>query len=152
MRVLLIPLILMFAGCASLETNPDSTILHEVSVPLAELRALLVAQLPMGMAWASDNGRELTSKFFVPGPANTYKAGAEANTRYSARIALLGDRRPYEVEILVSTERRAVRGNVIRYVKAGPESRLTKQLVERIQHELAKRRDDHNVIDDFRVY
>ena len=146
------PLLFVQVGCTSLETNPDAVLMHEVSVPLAELRAMLVAQLPNGMAWASDNGRELTSKYFVPGPANTYKPGAEASPRYNAKITLLGDRRPYEVEILVSTERRVLRDNVLRYARVGPEPRLTRQLVDRIQRELAKRRDDHNVIDDFRVY
>lgn len=126
--------------------------MNDVDVPLAELRATIVSLLPVGLAAGSSNGRELTSKYFVPGPVNTYKPGGDASQRYVAKIILLGDHRPYDVEVLVTAEHRQLSGNIFRYVGYGADARLTKQLLERFQRELAKRREDRNVIDDFRVY
>ena len=143
---------LALTSCATLGRNPSALYMNEVDVPLSELRTTIVALLPMGLAGGSSNGRELTSKYFVPGPANTYKPGGDATQRYVAKIILLGDHRPYDVEVLVVGERRQLTGSVFRYVAYGADQRLTKQLVDRIQRELAKRRDDRNVIDDFRVY
>jgi hypothetical protein len=140
------------AACASLETNPNAIVIEEVNNPIAEVRAMLIKQLPVGLAWSSDNAREMKSKYFVPGPVNTYNPGSDANVRYQAKIILLGDMRPYQIEVLVTSERRVLRGNVFRYVSQRPDLRLTRQLSDRIRVELAKRRDDHNVIDDFRVY
>ena len=144
----------ILAGCAALQsigTNKHSRFIREVDWPVTEIRAVAFAQMPLGEGSVSTNGRELTSKYFITS-GDRFKDGEEAVDRYLARFTILGDRRPYDVEVLVIHERRVLRGNEFVYAPIGHDARLTRLLEERLRKELTKRREDRNVIDDFRVY
>ncbi|NJL23990.1 MAG: hypothetical protein HC902_01575, partial [Calothrix sp. SM1_5_4] len=59
---------------------------------------------------------------------------------------------PYDVEVVVTRERRVLRGERFTYVVVGVEEDLTQQLGQQLRGELTKRREDRNIIDDFRAY
>jgi len=151
MRILLPFLVLSLSGCASMMANRQSKFIKEIDWPLPQIRIAIAAQIPIGQRSISQNGRELTSEYFVPA-RDGYKDGAEASNRYYVQYTVLGDRRPYDIEILVTSERRTLKGNDFVYLKHGHDDRLTAELAARLAKELSKRREDRNIIDDFRVY
>lgn len=139
-------------GCATmLQQNPHSLYIKGVEWPLTEIRAVAASQLPIGQSSVSSNGRELRSKYFYPAK-DEYKDGENSNDRYFVEYTILGDQRPYDVEVSVVHERKAVRDGGVRYIRIGHDDRLTRELYEKLRTELTKRREDRNIIDDFRVY
>ena len=145
-------LILIFTGCASSLGNRNAVRINELDLPLAELRSLALSILPAGPRATSPNGRELLSRHFVLEGSSSYRPAGDATERFFAQILVLGDRRPYDVEILVTREKRVLRGNQFTYIVTGHDSRLAKELERKLRSELSKRREDRNVIDDFRVF
>jgi hypothetical protein len=149
---LLSSLIVLSSGCASLLNRDSAAVyLRELEAPLGELRAGIGAAVPVGLRGVSPNGREMFSKHFVVAKER-YKPAADALERYYAHITILGDRRPYDVEVLVVQEKRVLRGNKFTYVITGHARDLALALEQDIRRELSKRREDRNVVDDFRVY
>jgi hypothetical protein len=149
---LLSSLVFLSSSCVSLLNRDfDAVYLRELEAPLRELRAGIGAAVPLGLRGLSPNGREMFSKHFVV-VKERYKPAADALERYYAHITILGDRRPYDVEILVVQEKRVLRGNRFTYVIAGYARDLAQALEQDIRKELSKRREDRNVVDDFRVY
>lgn len=147
--------LLFFNACAllkALEPKSHSLFIKMLEQPLTSLRAIVVAQMPVGQRSMSSNGRELVSRYFVPGKDGTYRDGEKANERYFVQYTLLGDMRPYEIEVQVLKEKRILHGTEFVYEVYGPDDRLTKELHDRLRKELTKRREERNVIDDFRVY
>ena len=138
-------------GCATLG-NRNAVSVKDVDWPLAELRSVAATVLPTGTRAVSPNGRELLSRHFILEGRSGYKPAADATERYFAQILILGDRRPYDIEILVTLERRVLRGNQFTYTVEGYDYKLAKELEVKLRQELTKRREDLNIIDDFRVF
>lgn len=141
-------------GCAiyqQLTRDKDSQYIEELDWPISSLRATIAAQIPVAVKGVSPNGREISSRFFVP-TNNGFKDGEEANQRYYVIYTVLGDRQPYDVQVTVQREKRVLKGTNFVYAATGPDPRLAKTLAERLNRELTKRREDRNVVDDFRVY
>ena len=145
-------LILILTGCASSLGNRKALRINDLDWPLAELRGLAASILPAGPRATSPNGRELLSRHFILEGSSGYKPAGDATERYFAQILILGDRRPYDIEILVTQEKRVLRGNQFNYVVTGHDTRLAKELERKLRSELSKRREDRNIIDDFRVF
>lgn len=145
---------LSLCGCAiveKLQSNEDSRYIRKVDAPLIDIRSILINQLPIGQGAASSNGREFKSKYFVYSNEH-FRSGDAAIDRYIAQFVILGDRRPYDVEVTVFHERRVLRGTQFVYSQLGLDPHLAQVLVQRLQEALSKRREDRNIIDDFRVY
>lgn len=155
LRHLVIPLFLLFyfavSGCATFG-NRNAVSISDVDWPLAELRSVAATVLPTGTRAISPNGRELLSRHFILEGRSGYKPAADATERYFAQVLILGDRRPYDIEILVTLERRVLRGNQFTYAFEGYDYKLAKELEVKLRQELTKRREDLNIIDDFRVF
>lgn len=151
-KALLIFAVLLNVGCASLlNRNSDAVYMREVEAPLTELRTVIGSVVPVGLRGVSPNGREMFSKHFVI-TKDRYKAAADALERYYAHITILGDRRPYDIEILVVHEKRVLRDDKFTYIISGHSQDLARELEQNIRKELSKRREDRNIVDDFRVY
>lgn len=151
----LIPLLAVFiGGCATMENmmSPGYAILIKgIDWPLTDLQSLVVYEMPTGLRTSSPNGREFYSKYFVlDGPK--YKAAGDATDRYFATLTVLGDARPYNIEIFVTHEKRVLRKSGFDYVESGHNTMLARELEYKLRQELAKRREDRNIIDDFRVF
>jgi hypothetical protein len=144
--------VLMLSGCATALGNRNAMKVQDIDWPLAELRAAASSVLPVGQRAISPNGREILSRHFLLEGARGYKPAGDATERYFASIKILGDRRPYDIEILVTLERRVLRKNQFTYVIEGFDARLAKELERKFRSELTKRREDLNIIDDFRVF
>jgi hypothetical protein len=67
-------------------------------------------------------------------------------------MIILGDRRPYNIEISVIKEEREVEGEDFSYYETGHDERLAKQLETALHTRLTKRREELNIIDDFRAF
>ncbi len=144
--------VMVVVGCTTTIGNRRSSRIESLDLPLHELRAVASSVLPTGQRAISPNGRELLSRHFILEGAKGYKPAGDATERYFASILVLGDRRPYDIEISVTLERRVLRGNQFTYIVEGYDTRLAKELEKKLRIELTKRREDLNIIDDFRVF
>ncbi len=146
MRFIALALSLIFlSSCAS---SYGGLQIQGVNRPLLDLKKIAANSSPLGVRKISSNQREFTSKYFkVVGrkfqPAETLKERS-----YSV-IYVLGDRRPYVVEVVVVNERMDAQG---RYYDVGKDERIARLIKGRFQTSLSKRREDVNMIDDFRAF
>ena len=125
--------------------------MDEVNYSFAVLRQSALKALPIGLRFSSSNGREIHSQYFVP-DKNTYKSAIDLPVRFSAKIVLLGERRPYDVRIYVIRERRKDSGGRFTYREDGQDLRIANMVKKDLEARLAQRREDLNIIDDFRVF
>jgi len=125
--------------------------IDEAHYPLGQLRQASIQSLPIGLRSSSSNGRELLSQYFVL-KSGKYQEAINLPVRWSAKIVLLGERRPYEVEIYVFKERRMEGSQGVEYQIEGQDFRLAKRVKDQLLQKLAQRREDLNIIDDFRVF
>lgn len=141
----LIAYIVIVSGCA---TNGAATI-PEVNRPLADLQKIAAKSLPLGLRKTSENDRELFSHYFETRDRK-FRPAQKSEERRFAHIFILGDRRPYQIDVVVQIERREKDSPT--YVEAGTDAKLAKVIRQRIVQHLSKRREDLNFIDDFRVF
>jgi len=114
---------------------------------LTTLKKIVVSQMPMGaVREQSPNGRELTSYYF--NPRDFDEDATDRAERAYAKVTILGAGRPYSIEARVFREKR-IKGQ---YKLIGEDRRLSNELLERIREAIADRRDDRNIIDDFRAF
>lgn len=134
---------------------PEGERLENLDTPIHELQKAVDMNLPGGRRQVSGNGREYLSEYFIVVNGKIQPAGNSPD-RFYAHIYLLGDRRPYTILVTVLRERR-VRGGGdesynSKYEAYASDQRIAKVIAKRIQTTLSKRRDDRNIIDDFRVF
>ncbi|MGE4133173.1 MAG: hypothetical protein AB7F86_16140 [Bdellovibrionales bacterium] len=141
----------LLGGCASITAPRESVRIPDVQGSLNQIRAAVMSAIPIGQRSVSANGRVILSKHFLPA-GDQYRNAADAVQRYYAQFSILGDRRPYEVQIVVVHEKRVLRGESFTYVVDYYDMLQAKELERRFQEELTKRREDRNIIDDFRVF
>ena len=125
--------------------------IENLNIPLVDVQNAVVNSLPLGKRSVSSNGREFFSKYFVvvkkkPRPASRLR------TRYYAHVHVQGDRRPYAVEGVVRKEVLQKNAIGLKYSDVGINSRFSKVLMRKIKENLSKRRENRNIIDDFRVF
>jgi hypothetical protein len=123
--------------------------IKNVMLPLAVVRKIVMDNIPGGVRKESMNGREITSQYFdakeMDVPSET------ARERGRAVVTVLGSRRPYTVQVVVTREKRR-KGSKKNYDKLGPDAALTKAVRKRIKDALDNRPADINVIGDFRAF
>ncbi len=132
-------------GCAT----PGSETLENQDRSISELTGIVTAALPGGKANISQNGRTFTSNYFITKDGE-FEEATEAPVRNKAIIMILGDRRPYDIEVTVIQEKRD--RSSAEYVRIGNSEGLSRVVIRRIQKALHERREDRNIIDDFRVF
>lgn len=148
---LLLSVATVLGGCASFSTPKYALVIKEVDWPLHDLCSLVASELPTGLRTTSANGREFYSKHFIlDGPK--YKLAGDSTDRYTATVTVLGDSRPYDVEIYVTREKRVLGEGGFTFNETGHDMELAHELEFKLRQELAKRREDRNIIDDFRVF
>lgn len=135
--------VLCVASCSSMGTVK----VQGVDLPLTQIQTVVDQALPLGRRDISPNGREFFSNYFLPG-GKKIVAAKDSSYRMYAQVKVLGDRRPYNIEVTVHRERK----KNSQYERVGSDERTAKVLAKRIQNELNKRRGDRNIIDDFRVF
>ncbi len=118
----------------------------EIDFSLGEIKQTFFSMLG-NPRLVSENDRELESPYFSRRKESPYVEGKSAE-RLFVKLYILGDRRPYTLEIHVFVEKRS--GKEYELVDESKEhsERLGFELVNRLTQMKQKR----NVIDDFRVF
>ncbi|MCC6137421.1 MAG: hypothetical protein IT287_02225 [Bdellovibrionaceae bacterium] len=101
-----------------------------------------------GLRGKSPNGRELVSRYQKPGSSSFDNAGAEKVRAYS-RLRILGDRRPYTLQVqYVIEERNSAEG----YTTKGYDEAAARQVLKKVLEFLVNRPDREDFIDDFKAF
>jgi hypothetical protein len=148
---LLVLSIFIFSGCTHLLAPSNSFVIEKVNWSVKDIEQTVSAHLPVGVRARSPNGREILSKHFVK-KKKEYVPAAESLVRYFAKVQILNDRRPFDVVLVVIKEERVLEGDGFTYRVVGNDLRLATELDRVLRAELTKRREDRNIIDDFRVF
>ena|GEM_PF-1264009 len=143
--------LLLAAGCVT-KPSPGSVTLRQINISLGEVTNLIRKTIPLGIRTISPNNREFFSQHFLLMDGKDYSPAKDSSTRYYARMLILNSSRPFDLEIEVLREvRQDVNGRII-YAADGYDLRLARLLKQQVKEALSKRRDDLNLIDDFRVF
>lgn len=101
-----------------------------------------------GLRGKSANGRELVSRYQKPGSDSFDNAGGDDVRAYS-RLIILGDRRPYTIQVQhVIEERNKGEGYVIK----GYDDVIARQTLRKVLQFLVNRPDREDFIDDFKAF
>lgn len=122
-------------------------ILRETPLGISETRRVVVAVIGEPRAM-SQNGRELTSKFFDR-KDQPIKKMEMAKERLYTHVTVLGDRRPYDIQVEVLVESRDEDGG---FRLSERDDARAGVIAEKIRQALNQSRDNRNVIDDFRSF
>jgi len=131
-------------GCAT----TGRIVIEDLQMSLVDLQQAVIANLPLGQRQLSSNGREYTSQYFIM-KQGEFAEAVGTSSRNFAVISILGDRRPYKIEVVVTIESRDASGQyrVVKYDQG-----MARVISRRLEKALHKRREDRNIIDDFRVF
>jgi len=128
--------------------------MKSLDIPLVEIQKAVIHSLPLGQRAIRSNGREFFSKYFVV-VRNKVHPAESSRIRYYVHVYVLGDRRPYTVEGLVRKEvrQKTHKKNLMgSYSDVGVDSKLSRIFMRKVKNNLSKRREERNVVDDFRVF
>lgn len=135
-----IAMLFVFGACTTGEIVDGS----ERSLP--DIRTAIFATMGEPRS-KSSNEREYLSVYFSRKKQPNFDPEKSKERAY-AKMTILGDRRPYEVEVGVFLEER-VDGA---YEEVGLDEDLSIQIATEFKKALQKSRDQRNIIDDFRAF
>jgi hypothetical protein len=114
-----------------------------------DIQKAIESVIGVGVQQAEGSERILVSKFFhVPFVGKGEPIQKEDKVRAAARFTIIGDRRPYTVEVKTILEEKT--GNKD-WTYSGHDQRLANQLAVQIQDYLSKHKEK-NLIDHFRAF
>jgi hypothetical protein len=137
----------LLAAAGLLVSCETGSTIEQVNRPYGVLRAAVKESLPGGIRKQSENAREYDSFYFSP-KGSIDNDAEKARVRESAHVTILGAGRPYTIEVDVNIE---IKGNG-GYEKTGHDFRRALEIAKKIQTGLSNRRDDRNMIDDFKPF
>ncbi|MEN0057781.1 MAG: hypothetical protein AAGB31_03010 [Bdellovibrio sp.] len=132
----------LLVGCQT-----GGVLLRETPLGVSETRRAIVSVMGQPRA-VSENGREILSHFYDKKHKKIEKMDM-ARERYYTHVKVLGDRRPYDVQVEVFIESRNAEGE---FDLTGRDDGQAEIIAEKIQQALNQSRDSRNVIDDFRSF
>lgn len=143
-KILLLLWTLVLTACAN---GPERGVsIQETNYSLNDIRTAII-----GIAGepreVSQNQREYKSQYFSRKKEASFNPQTSKERSY-AHFLVLGERRPYEIKVIVYTERKAK--NV--YKLLGEDKAWSKKIKEELEGKLNHSRDGRNVIDDFRPF
>lgn len=135
-------LTLLLSSCRT-----GGAILRETPLNVSETRRVIVGVIgePRGV---SQNGRELISQYYDRKNKRIEKMDT-AKERLYTQVTVLGDRRPYDVQVEVFIE---VRTEDSGFEVSERDDDRASSIAEKIRQALNLSRDTRNVIDDFRSF
>lgn len=148
LRLSLLFIALLIAGCST-----SSITVKNLDIPLYSIKKAIENSFPVGTASESRNGRVLRSDYYLK-LGDGYVKAKKLNRRFYAIVKLLGDRRPYKIEVTVYKEKKVEKSGALmpEYAKIGEDKTQAKILSRNILRRLNKRLDGVNVIDEFKVF
>ena len=144
-------------GCSTVKLN-------DLDYSLLDIQNGVATTMPKGVARVSPNRRMFTSKYFDPETIDadrTTDRGQDIERERAYVIELvLGDRRPYDVEIEVIVEEDVSGGKTKKnddfiegkFERVGSDKGLAKYYRDRLANYLARIERTKNLIDDFRPF
>jgi hypothetical protein len=124
-------------------------VLQETPLNISETRVAVVTVTGQPRQ-VSENGREIFSKYYDKKNNNLEKDKMDmARERYYTHVVILGDRRPYDIQVEVLIEARTPEGG---WELVNHDDGRAGAIAEKIKNALAQSRDKRNVIDDFRSF
>lgn len=151
-------LILALTACTSMQTITD------LNYSLIDIQKSISAVVPKGIGKISENRRTFSSKYFDPqtidAKRSTKKADDVERERATVNVTILGDRRPYtvEVEVLIEEDLSGVAAKKDddfidgKFRVTGRDKSLAKFFRDRLANYLARLERNKNLIDDFRAF
>jgi hypothetical protein len=131
-----------FIGCSS-----GGIVLRETPLNVSETRKSVVAAIGEPRS-VSENGREIFSKYYDKKGKEILKMNM-VRERFTTHVTILGDRRPYDVQVEVLREERLVDGNFEFIDRDDDKASPVAELIKKYLHQS---RDGRNIIDDFRSF
>jgi hypothetical protein len=101
-----------------------------------------------GLRGKSTNGRELVSRYQRPG-SNSYDNASGETVRAYSRLLILGDRRPYTIQVQYVIEER---GKGEGYQIKRYDDVVARQTLRKVLEFLVNRPDREDFIDDFKAF
>lgn len=138
-------LLLMLPGLWSCSTG--GVTLESQNYSLGDLRKAINANIGEPRV-VSENQRTFKSTYFSLKADKKFDPNKSKQRAY-AKIVVLGERRPYDLDITVVVEERDQNGG---YSEVGDDPAQAEQLGKSIKKKLHQSTDDRNVIDDFRAF
>jgi hypothetical protein len=135
---------LVFAGCVSKGVEIGDVMVHMTGVRQA------IQESAPSIRKQSQNGRELTTEYFTPNQMD--EPAENKRERAYALITILGERRPYKVDVKVFREIREKNDGVVSYRNTGMDFHLAEKLAKTIRAAIAVRPEDRSFIDDFKPF
>lgn len=139
---LFIALSLLLSSCRT-----GGVILRETPLSVSETRRTIVSIIGEPRS-VSQNGREIISKFYDR-KDKAIPRMEMAKERYYTHVTVLGDRRPYDIQVDVLVEGRNPDGV---FEVIGRDDNKATIIAEKLRQALNQSRDTRNVIDDFRSF
>jgi hypothetical protein len=137
------------ASCTSTQTASN------LEYPLNNIYSSIEKVMTMGIQKTSYNHREFESRPFVVKQDPTVKKQVY-HDRGIATVVVLGDGRPYNVEVTVEIQRGKISASktdlATEYSHDHYDKILAKKLLDKILAVLDRRQHDDNIIDDFRPF
>ncbi|WP_374076614.1 hypothetical protein [Bdellovibrio bacteriovorus] len=122
-------------------------IIRETPLNVSETRRAVMSVIGEPRS-ISQNGREIVSQFYDKKNKNIEKMDM-VRERYYTHVTVLGDRRPYDVQVEVLVEGRNEDGGFDLLDRDDDRAGI---IAEKIRQSLNQSRDNRNVIDDFRSF
>jgi enoyl reductase-like protein len=134
--------LLAFTGCQT-----SGVMLRETPLNVSETRRAVVSVIGQPRI-TSENGRELFSNYYDR-KGHSDEKSKSLRERLHTHVTVLGDRRPYDIQIEVVVEIRDQDGA---YQVVEQDDARAEKIALDVQKALVQSRDNRNIIDDFRPY
>jgi hypothetical protein len=121
--------------------------MSDLMISYTGLKTVIKNNMPGGVLTESSNGRTLTSGYFLPNDLDNEPAES-SRERAFAVVTILGTGRPYSLDIRAYREGKREK----EFKSLGPDQELARAVANRIRRALADRREDRNLLDDFRAF
>ncbi len=139
---LLLVCTLLISGCRT-----GGVILRETPLNVSETRRAVMSVIGEPRS-VSSNGREMLSHYYDRKNNKIEKMNL-ARERFYTHVTILGDRRPYDVQVEILVEGRTEEG---KFELIDRDDDRAAGVAEKIRNALNEGRDNRNVIDDFRTF
>lgn len=124
----------------------QGAMINEAPFSLPEIRRVVVGVLGEPRK-VNASGYEMISQYYDK-DEEVLERPNEARQRFHTVVSVLGDRRPYDIEVLVNVEVRTLDG----YENVGQDEGMAQSQAERIKKALHESREKRNMIDDFKAF
>jgi len=134
--------LIMASGCQT----GDGIFLKEQPYSLNEIRRAIgiISGKPRKV---SDNQREILTAYFSRKPTEGFDPNT-AKERLYVHFWILGERRPYDIRVIVMSEARS--GG--EYTEVGEDINMSKKISNELNEKLVQSQDGSNIIDSFRPF